>query len=88
MLASNVQRTDINEYELFKNTQMQYINSPFVLAAALHKPEGNPISSLPIIRKQDDPVAWLQRHLFVSSPGHSEIIKSACPLTILRKRPI
>ena len=75
MVFPNVQRTDENEYELFKNTQIEYIISPFVLAAALHKPEGRPISRLPIIRKQDDPVAWLKSHLSVSSPGHSEIIK-------------
>ncbi len=75
MVFPNAQRTDENEYELFKNTQMQYINSHFVLATALHKPDGRPISRLPILRKQDDPVAWLQRHLSVSSPGHSEIIK-------------
>jgi polysaccharide biosynthesis transport protein len=75
MLSSNEQRTDENQYELFKKTQMQYINNPFVLKAALHKPDENPISSLPILRKQDDPVAWLKSHLSVFSPDHSEIIE-------------
>jgi len=75
MLSSNAQPTYENEYELFKNTQMQYFNSFFVLSAALHKPEGSPISRLPILKKQDDPVAWLKRHLSVSSPRHSQIIE-------------
>ncbi|MGD0516260.1 MAG: hypothetical protein ABSA26_01885 [Thermoguttaceae bacterium] len=60
---------------MFKNTQMQYFNSHFVLSAALNKPEGNPISRLPILQKQDDPVAWLKRHLSVSSPDHSQVIE-------------
>ena len=77
MVFPNTQRTDENEYELFKNTQMQYIDSPFVLTAALHKPEGRPISRLPIIRKQDDPVAWLKRHLSVSFPRIMEVSLSA-----------
>jgi hypothetical protein len=75
MLSSNAQPTYENEYELFKNTQMQYFSSSFVLSAALQKPEGSPISRLPILKKQDDPVAWLKRHLSVSSPRHSQIIE-------------
>jgi hypothetical protein len=58
LVFPNPDPTNENEYELFKNTQMQYFSSPFVLTAALHKPEGNPISRLPILQKQDDPVIW------------------------------
>jgi polysaccharide biosynthesis transport protein len=75
MVFPNTQRTDENEYELFKNTQMQYINSTFVLTAALHKPEGHPISRLPIIRKQDEPVAWLKSHINVSFPLKGEVME-------------
>ena len=52
-----------SEYELFKNTQMQYVSSNFVLDAALHKPEDNPISRLPILKGQKDPVEWLKKKL-------------------------
>jgi chromosome segregation ATPase len=75
MVFPNTQRTDENEYELFKNTQMQYINSDFVLNAALHRPEGHPISRLPILRKQADPVAWLKSHLYVSFPLKGEVME-------------
>jgi hypothetical protein len=75
LVFPNPDPTNENEYELFKNTQMQYFNSHFVLSAALNKPEGNPISRLPILQKQDDPVAWLKRHLSVSSPDHSQVIE-------------
>jgi hypothetical protein len=75
MLSSNAQRTNANEYELFKNTQMAYIYTNFVLSAALHKPNENPISRLPIIRKQDDPVAWLKSHLSVSFPFNGEVME-------------
>jgi polysaccharide biosynthesis transport protein len=75
MLSSNSQQTDEKEYELFKKTQMEYVSSAFVLKAALHKPEDSPISRLPIIRKQDDPVAWLHKHLRVSFPLNGEVME-------------
>jgi polysaccharide biosynthesis transport protein len=64
-----------SEYELFKNTQMQYVGSNFVLAAALHKPEDSPISRLPILKSQKDPVQWLMKKLSVSFPLKGEVMK-------------
>jgi hypothetical protein len=75
LVFPNPDPTNENEYELFKNTQMQYFSSPFVLTAALHKPEGNPISRLPILQKQDDPVIWLKSHLSVSFPLKGEVME-------------
>ena len=54
---------------------MARITDPFVLAAALRKPEGNPIARLSILKHQEDPVAWLQRNLSVSYPHNGEIMK-------------
>jgi uncharacterized protein involved in exopolysaccharide biosynthesis len=75
MVYPNAQRTDENEYELFKNTQEQYVLSRFVLLSALRKPAESPISRLPIIKGQKDPVDWLMRKISVSFPGKSEIME-------------
>jgi chromosome segregation ATPase len=75
VFASSDRPYEFLQYELFKNTQMQYVQSSFVLMAALHRPEGNPISRLPILKHQEDPVAWLQRNLSVSFPLNGEIMK-------------
>jgi len=64
-----------SEYELFKNTQMNFVSSNFVLAAALHKPEDSPISRLPILKSQKDPVQWLMKKLSVSFPLKGEVMK-------------
>jgi succinoglycan biosynthesis transport protein ExoP len=63
------------EYELFKNTQMQYFQSNFVLSAALKKPEEKPISRLPIIKNQKDPIRWLKNNISVSFPLKGEIME-------------
>jgi capsular exopolysaccharide synthesis family protein len=63
------------EYELFKNTQMQYFHSNFVLSAALSKPEDNPISRLPILKSQKDPSRWLMNKLSVSFPLKGEVME-------------
>ncbi len=63
------------QYELFKNTQMQRITDPNVLAAALRRPEGKQIARLSILKCQEDPVAWLQRNLSVYFPVNGEIMK-------------
>jgi polysaccharide biosynthesis transport protein len=64
-----------SEYELFKNTQMNFVTSNFVLAAALHKPEDSPISRLPILKSQRDPVQWLMKKIAVSFPLRGEVMK-------------
>lgn len=66
------QRADQRETELYRQTQMALITSPFVLNAALRDPQ---ISDLAIIKQQQNPIAWLQNQLQVTSPGDSEIVK-------------
>ena len=60
------------EYDTFKNTQMQYIQSRFVLIAALRKRE---VSQLPIIQEQVDAPDWLSKKLAISYPGKGEIMQ-------------
>ncbi len=61
------------EYQVFKETQAQLLKSPFVLMAALRKPE---IIALSIVeREKADPIIWLQDELHVSFPGESAIMR-------------
>ncbi|HLA83385.1 MAG TPA: hypothetical protein VJL29_01210 [Thermoguttaceae bacterium] len=61
------------EFRIFKATQAELIRSPFVLTAALRKPE---IASLKIFqREKDDPVGWLRENLEISFPGNAEIME-------------
>jgi len=61
------------EYQVFKATQAQLLKSPFVLMAALRKPE---IAALEMVKRESaDPVAWLQDNLKVSFPGDSAIME-------------
>ncbi|MGD0383010.1 MAG: polysaccharide biosynthesis tyrosine autokinase [Thermoguttaceae bacterium] len=75
MVFTNEDRPAETEYELFKNTQMQYLQNNFVLSAALNKPEDNPISRLPILKSQKDPVGWLKSKLSVSFPLKGEVME-------------
>jgi polysaccharide biosynthesis transport protein len=60
------------EFEVYKNSQREWLRSPFVLAAALRKPE---ISSLEIVKREKDPIVWLQDALVVGFPGEAEIMQ-------------
>ncbi len=75
MVFTTIDRPYEAEYELFKNTQMQYVSSNFVLTSALRKPEDSPISRLSILKNQKDPIRWLQNKLSVSFPLKGEVMK-------------
>jgi capsular exopolysaccharide synthesis family protein len=75
MVYPTEDRLGESEYELFKNTQMQHFHSNFVLSAALNKPEDNPISRLPILKSQKDPIQWLMKKLSVSFPLKGEVME-------------
>ena len=60
------------EYEIFKNTQRQFLLSPLVLRAALNQPG---IGELAVIKNQKNPIDWLGRNLQVTFPGNAEIMK-------------
>ncbi len=58
-------------FEILKNTQVALLKSDFVLRSAIRNPA---IAGLPVLRNQDDPVVWLQRHLEIQFPQNSEIL--------------
>jgi len=59
-------------YDLYKNTQQQYVKSRFVLLAAVRNPA---VIDLPMVRSEPDPAGWLARNLRVEFPGGSELMQ-------------
>lgn len=68
--------TTSRDYEIFKNTQVAYIKSPFVLMAALGANEAE-ISRLPMFDDIEEAakVEWLQEQVQVSFPSRGEILE-------------
>ena len=61
------------EFEIYKGTQRELLKNPYVLVAALRKPE---VNQLPIVqRARPDEIAWLQDHLEASYPGDAEVMR-------------
>ncbi|NLE38772.1 MAG: AAA family ATPase [Pirellulaceae bacterium] len=61
------------EYEVFQNTQLQYVTTPAVLTAALRDQE---VNSLPIVqREKADQIKWLKDELSVSFPRGAQIME-------------
>ena len=61
----------VEEYEIFKNTQMELIKSPYVFMAALRKKH---IANLSIVMQEEDPMSWLEDELEVEYLDNSEIM--------------
>lgn len=59
-----------DNYQIFKNTQIASITSPYILQDALRKD----ISNLPMLKDEDNQVKWLQDNLIVSFPREGEIL--------------
>jgi capsular exopolysaccharide synthesis family protein len=74
ILSVNDTKDDRDRFEIYKNTQMQYLLDRYVLTAAIRKPE---VARLPSVRAQEgaDPVAWLGRQLSVGFPGKAEMME-------------
>ena len=64
--------SSINNYEVFKNTQLGLIKSPYVLMAALRKQD---IANLSIVKQENDPLSWLQSELNALYINDSEIMR-------------
>ncbi|MFM9058732.1 MAG: polysaccharide biosynthesis tyrosine autokinase [Planctomycetaceae bacterium] len=60
------------EYDQYRKTQLQLIKSPFVLNAALRRPN---ISNLESLRDTKDQLAWLMRRVVVGAPAESEVVQ-------------
>ncbi len=67
--SNNVTRTT---FELYRDTQLQYVKNPFVLASALRKPE---VAKYRLDQREDDPLLWLEEELRVSFPGNAEMME-------------
>ena len=70
----------MEEFENFKNTQMQYMQNRLVLTAALRASpkigdEKVPIAKLPELADENDKADWLMRKISVSFPGKGEVMK-------------
>ncbi len=71
---NNLAWTNVDRFEIYKNTQRQLLLSRFVMMAALRKTE---VSNIPIIQKErrdGDPVQWLADSLGVGFPGRAEMM--------------
>lgn len=71
-LGGRANHSTDQEYVTYKQTQAALITSPYVLNAALRKPE---MAQLPMIRAEEKPLAWLESELRVEYPGDSEILR-------------
>ena len=58
-------------YDEFVNTQIALLRSPIVLDRVLQTPE---VAKLPMVIKQKDRRAWLQKKLRIKRDGNSEIV--------------
>ena len=65
-------RTNIQDFAVFKNTQLALIKSPHVLMAALRLPK---IANLEIVKQEADPLSWLGKKLKVGYVNDSEIMR-------------
>ena len=59
-------------FKLYKNSQAQWMQTPYVLNAALRE---SGVTDLTEIRTTPDPVNWLQEHLQVDFPADGEIMQ-------------
>jgi len=78
-LAFEVQEASGKEdYDTYRQTQMTYVTSHFVISAALRRPGIAQLKSVEDVI--GDPVAWLQDELSVSFPREGEIMQIALTL--------
>ena len=61
----------LRDYETYKQTQAALIRSPYLVNAALREPG---ISQLPMVKDEENPVAWFINELRVIYPQNSEIL--------------
>ena len=62
----------IHDYETYKQTQAALIKSPYVVNAALRRPE---IFNLRMVQAEENPVAWLAGEISVTNPQNSEVLR-------------
>ena len=75
VLGREIQWTDRDKFEIYKNTQQQFVLNRFVLLAALRKPEVAKLPSIQYEQQYGDPVGWLLKRLSVDFPGKAEFMR-------------
>ncbi|MCR4413434.1 MAG: AAA family ATPase [Thermoguttaceae bacterium] len=70
ILPDGAERT-ATAFDIYKNTQIQYVKSRWVLTAALRKPG---LSDFSVFQGELDPVDWLARNVTANFPGNAEIM--------------
>ena len=66
------ERGDAAEYDRYRQTQIQRIKSPIVLASALRRPG---ISNLESLRAEKDQLSWLRDRIQVTAPPVSQVVQ-------------
>ena len=70
-MTRDPRQVDSNEFITLQRTTMEYMKSKSLLTRALRD---SSISQLPLVKKQADPVEWLQDELTLKFPGEAEIL--------------
>lgn len=65
-------REDREEFDIFKRTQAALVTSGPVMRNAVREPA---IQALPVVKSQEDPVAWLQSQIVVDFPNEAEVMR-------------
>ena len=77
LVFATVDSQSRQDFEVYKQTQIQLIKARLVLNAALRNSQ---VSEMPIIQQQRDPIAWLKQKLQAVSPEDTEIISISLDL--------
>jgi len=62
----------ITTFDIYKNTQLQYIQGPLVLQSALRESE---LAKYKLDDREKDPLVWLQENLKMGFPGNAELME-------------
>ncbi len=71
VLPDNLRAASRTDFEIYKGTQQQYLQSDFVIKAALREPA---LQSLPFMQREEDPDRWLAEQTKSSFKGKGEIM--------------
>jgi capsular exopolysaccharide synthesis family protein len=74
VLFQTVETEGHDDYKRYQNTQQTLVKSQLVLKAAMRDRK---LDNLPMVRKQADPIAWLQDELKVEFVANSEVMEIA-----------
>jgi capsular exopolysaccharide synthesis family protein len=65
---------DGDSFESFKRTQRLSLRQNFVIAAALDPAKHEALLKLPVLRRVDNPVEWVEQNLSVTFPEESQLM--------------